>query len=126
MKRRNNLEREVRDKHRYKFPNERDEFPGKEIGDLIIEIFLEKHKDFIRKGADLFYECKISLLEAINGVKLAINFLNGKKILIEQKPYEIIQPNTVKTVKNLGMLFLILLINMEIYLLNLKLFYRIN
>ena len=85
--------------------NEGDEFPGRKTGDLVIEIFLEKHKDFIRKGADLLYESKISLLEAINGVKFAINHLNGKRILIESKPDEIIQPNTLKTIKNLGMPF---------------------
>ena len=100
-----NLERGVPDKHRYKIQNEGDEFPGKENGDLIVEIFLQEHKDFIRKGADLFYECKISLLEAINGVKLSLNFLNGKRILIESKPDEVIQPGTLKTVKNLGMPF---------------------
>ena len=64
-----NLERGVPDKHIYKFSNEGDEFPAKKTGDLVIEIFLLKHKNFIRKGADLLYEYKISLLEAINGVK---------------------------------------------------------
>ena len=85
--------------------NEGDEFPGRKTGDLVIEIFLEKHKDFIRKGADLLYECKISLLEALNGVKFAINHLNGKRILIESKPDEIIQHDTLKTIKNFGMPF---------------------
>ena len=100
-----NLERGVDDKHRYKMPNEGNEFPEKETGDLVIEILLQKHKDFIRKGADLFYECKISLLEALSGVKLAINHLNGKKILIESKSDEIIKPDTLKTAKNFGMPF---------------------
>ena len=98
------LERGVHDRHRYKIPGEGDEFPGKETGNLIIEIFLQKHKDFIRKGADLLYECKISLLEAINGVKL-VNHLNGRRILIQSKHDEVIQPGTVKTIKNLGMPF---------------------
>ena len=99
------LERGVHDKHRYKIPGKGDEFPGKETGDLIIEIFLQKHKDFIRKGADLFYECKLSLLEAINGGKFVLNHLNGRRILIQSKSDEIIQPGTLKTIKNLGMPF---------------------
>ena len=36
-------------------PNEGDEIPGKETRYLIIEIFLQKYKDFIRKGVDLLY-----------------------------------------------------------------------
>ena len=79
--------------------------PDVETGDLIIEIFLKKHKDFIRKGADLVYKCEISLLEALTGVKIAITHLDGRRILIQSKPGEIIQPQTLKTVEELGMPF---------------------
>ena len=99
------LERGVPDGHKYKMANVGDEFPGIETGDLIIEIFLQEHKDFIRKGADLWYKCRISLYEALTGVKSAINHLNGKRILIQTKPDEIIQPETIKTVKGFGMPF---------------------
>ena len=57
------LEKGVPDGHRYKMADEGDEYPEIDTGDLIIEIFLKKHKDFIRKGADLVYKCEISLLE---------------------------------------------------------------
>ena len=63
------LDRGVPDRHKYKMANVGDEFPDIEAGDLIIEIFLQEHKDFIRKGADLWYKCKISLYEALTGVK---------------------------------------------------------
>ena len=99
------LERGVPDGHKYKMANVGDEFPGIETGDLIIEIFLQEHKDFIRKGADLWYKCRILLYEALIGVKSAINHLNGKRILIQTKPDEIIQPETIKTVKGFGMPF---------------------
>ena len=99
------LERGVPEEHIYKFSNEGDEYPGIENGDLIIKILLQEHKDFIRKGADLFYKCKISLLEALTGVKMIINHLNGRKFLIQSRPDEIIQPESLKTVKNLGMPF---------------------
>ena len=100
-----NIEKGVPDGHKYKLRNEGDEYPGKETGDLIIKIFLKKHKDFIRKEADLLYKCEISSLQALTGVKLIINHLNGRKILIHSKPGNIIQPQTLKTVKELGMPF---------------------
>ena len=79
------LEKGVPDGHRYKMADE--------------------HKDFIRKGADLVYKCEISLLEALTGVKIAITHLDGRRILIQSKPGEIIQPQTLKTVEELGMPF---------------------
>ena len=99
------LEKGVPDGHRYKMACEGDEYPEVETGDLIIEIFLQKHKDFIRKGADLLYKCEISLLEALTGVTLAITHLDGRRILIKSSPGEIIQPQTLKTVEELGMPF---------------------
>ena len=99
------LDKGVPDGHRYKMAEEGDEYPDVETGDLIIEIFLKKHKDFIRKGADLVYKCEISLLEALTGVKFAITHLDGRRILIQSGPGEIIQPETLKTVEELGMPF---------------------
>ena len=99
------LEKGVPDGHRYKMADEGDEYPEIDTGDLIIEIFLKKHKDFIRKGADLVYKCEISLLEALTGVSIAITHLDGRRILIQSKPGEIIQPQTLKTVEELGMPF---------------------
>ena len=99
------IDKGVPDGHRYTMAGEGDEEPDIETGDLIIEIFLDKHKDFIRKGADLVYKCEISLLEALTGVKIAITHLDGRRILIYTQPGEIIQPQTLKTVEELGMPF---------------------
>lgn len=99
------IDKGVPDGHRYTMGGEGDEYPDIETGDLVIEIFLEKHKDFIRKGADLIYKCEISLLEALTGVKIAITHLDGRRILIYTNPGEIIQPEKLKTVTELGMPF---------------------
>ena len=99
------LDKGVPDGHRYTMGGEGDEYPDIETGDLVIEIFLDKHKDFIRKGADLIYRCEISLLEALTGVKIAITHLDGRRILISTEPGEIIQPEKLKTVSELGMPF---------------------
>ena len=44
-------------------------------------------------------------MEALTGVKFAITHLDGRRILIESNPGEIIQPETLKTVEELGMPF---------------------
>jgi DnaJ-class molecular chaperone len=48
-------------------------------GDVHIRIFIEKHKEFIRKGADLFVDKKITLLEALTGTNYEFKHLDGKK-----------------------------------------------
>lgn len=46
---------------------ESDEYPGIMAGDLHVRIFVDKHKTYTRKGADLYLEKKITLLEALTG-----------------------------------------------------------
>ena len=90
---------------RYTFAGESDEVPGVEAGDIVVEILVQKHKRFIRKGADLVYTADISLLEALTGFELVIEHLDGRKILIKPRQGEIIKPMVPKTVKELGMPF---------------------
>ena len=99
------IDKGVPDGYRYTVKDEGDQHPEIENGDTVFEIFLEPHKDFKRKGADLVYKCEISLLQALTGLKFVITHLDGKKILIYTKPGEIIEPLKMKTVKELGMPF---------------------
>jgi len=41
-------------------------------GDLHVRIMIKKHKVFSRKGADLYIDKKISLLEALTGFNFEI------------------------------------------------------
>ena len=99
------IDKGVPDGHRYTIKDEGDQYPDIENGDVVFEIYLDKHKDFIRKGADLVYKCEISLLQALTGLKFVITHLDGRKILIHTQPGEIIKPMQLKTVKELGMPF---------------------
>jgi DnaJ family protein A protein 2 len=99
------LDRGAPDGKRYTFQGESDEFPGVEPGDIIVEIMIEKHKKFLRKGGDLVYTADITLLEALTGFKIVITHLDGRKILVQNKPGEIIKPGQLKTVKECGMPF---------------------
>merc|ERR1712159_697950 len=68
-------------------------------------IFVEKHKLFTRKGADLYIDKKITLLEALTGFSMEIKHLDGEKINISSSPGDIIASDTIKTVHNKGMPF---------------------
>lgn len=99
------LDKGIPDGHRYKYTDEGDEYPEVETGDLYVEVFLQKHKDFIRKGADLVYKTEISLLQALSGFSIIITHLDGRKIQIKTKKDEVIKPGKLKTIKELGMPF---------------------
>ncbi len=90
------IDKGAKDGKRYTFQGESDEAPGVESGDVIVEIMIEKHKKFLRKGADLVYSADISLLEALTGFELVINHLDGRSIIITSKKGEIIKPGNVK------------------------------
>jgi DnaJ family protein A protein 2 len=93
------------DGKRYVFPGESDEVPDVEAGDVIVEVMIEKHKRFIRKGADLVYTASISLLEALTGFEMVIEHLDGRKILVKNKEGTIIKPGELKTVRECGLPF---------------------
>jgi len=99
------LDKGVPDGHRYNFPLEGDMIPDVEAGDIFVEIFLEKHKHFVRKGADLIYKAQISLLQSLTGFQLVVTHLDGRHILVSSKEGEIIKPGQFKTIKELGMPF---------------------
>lgn len=56
--------------------------PGVEPGDVIAVIKIRPNKMFTRKGADLYMEKEITLLEALTGVDFTIMHLDGKIIRI--------------------------------------------
>lgn len=65
-------------------------------GDLHIRFRIKPHKLFKRKGADLFVEKEITLLEALTGFNFEILQLDGKKLTVSTIPGDIVAPNTIK------------------------------
>jgi DnaJ family protein A protein 2 len=95
----------VKDNKQFIFDGQSDEMPGVKAGDAIVLLEVEKHRNFTRKGADLYYNLKISLLEALTGFETVIPHFNNKSILVKSTPGEIITPGVTKTVQELGMPF---------------------
>jgi len=99
------IDKGAADGKKYTFAGESDEIPDVEPGDVIVEIEVEKHKNFFRKGADLVYNADISLLESLTGFELLIEHLDRRKILVKNEPGNIIKPGVLKTVVDCGMPF---------------------
>ena len=89
----------------YTFHGEADEYPGTEPGDVIIVVQEQPHKKFKRKGADLLFEHKITLQEALTGVDFVLTHLDGKKIRVKNEPGEVIKPDDLKTIPEKGLPF---------------------
>merc|ERR1719343_492199 len=69
-----------------------DEHPDADTGDVVFVLKQQEHAEFKRKGADLFIERKISLVEALCGFKMELTHLDGRKLLIQTSPGEIVKP----------------------------------
>ena len=90
---------------KYIFHGESDEHPDKDPGDVIIVVDEQPHKVFKRKGADLFMEKEITLLEALTGVNFKVDYLDGSSFVIQNKPGEVLKPNSLMTIEEKGLPF---------------------
>mmetsp|Transcript_22767 Transcript_22767/g.50093 ORF Transcript_22767/g.50093 Transcript_22767/m.50093 type:complete len:512 (-) Transcript_22767:29-1564(-) len=80
------------DGHKVQFREMADEHPDCDTGDVVFILKEQPHPVFKRKGADLFVEKKISLVEALCGFEMELEHLDGRKLLIKTSPGEIIRP----------------------------------
>jgi len=87
------------------FAGEGNEMPGAMAGDLHVIIKTKKHPIFERKGADLFMNKKISLLEALCGVNFKIKHLDGTDVVVCSAPSDVICSGEMKVIQGKGMPF---------------------
>jgi len=83
------------------FPREGDIHPGKEPSDLVFVLHELPHAHYVRDGDNLIYNARITLKQALKGVRLHLPFLDGstKQVLIQK----VISPGLEYPVKNYGM-----------------------
>jgi DnaJ-class molecular chaperone len=96
------LPKGIDENYKTAFPDlgEQPKIPNVKPGDLIINIKIEEHKHFIRKGNDLYYKTDISFIDSIVGKDIIISYFkekinintnifgvisNGKNYLLEGK-----------------------------------------
>merc|ERR1719393_364626 len=80
--------------HKMTFREMADENPDMDTGDVVFILKEQEHKEFKRKGADLFIERKISLVEALCGFEIEVTHLDGRKLLVKSSPGDIVRPLT--------------------------------
>merc|ERR1711957_711641 len=80
------------DGHKMPFREMADEHPECDTGEVIFVLDEQEHKDFKRRGADLFVERNISLVEALCGFQMELTHLDERKLLIKTEPGDIIKP----------------------------------
>lgn len=78
--------------HRVTFQEKSDEHPGVTPGDVVFVLNEAPHAMFKRKGADLYVERNISLVEALCGFELEIKHLDGRVLIVRSKPGDVITP----------------------------------
>jgi DnaJ-class molecular chaperone len=78
--------------HKVVFREKADEHPDHDTGDIVFILKEQSHKEFKRRGADLFIERTISLVEALCGFELEVTQLDGRKLLIKTEPGDIVCP----------------------------------
>lgn len=70
---------------------------------MIVIIKEKKCDNIYRRGADLFMEKQITLIEALTGLDFVFDHLDGRKVRITSK--EVIKHDAMFTAENLGMPF---------------------
>jgi DnaJ family protein A protein 2 len=75
-----------------KFSGMGNESPNADAGDVVFVLQQKEHATFKRKGADLLIQKSISLSEALCGFKFIVKQLDGRNLLVQSKPGQIIRP----------------------------------
>jgi len=84
----------------YTIHGEGEYVPDGNNGDLIVRIHVQPHSQFKRDGADIFFDQKISMIDAVLGKEIDVPTLEkSEKIKIEQGT----QPNNIIKLKGKGL-----------------------
>ncbi|EYC40517.1 hypothetical protein Y032_0608g593 [Ancylostoma ceylanicum] len=86
------------------FPREGDQSdPEIEPGDVVIVIQVKPHDVFEREGDDLIAKKTISLNEALCGYEIPLKHLDGRTLILKNKPGDIITPDCIRGIVGEGM-----------------------
>lgn len=83
------------------FKEQGHENTGKKTSDLIFKIIERQHPEFERKGNDLIYTAKISLIQALCPESIKIVTLDGRTLMVSLD--EIVHPKSLKKIAGEGM-----------------------
>jgi DnaJ family protein A protein 2 len=98
------IEKGMQDSQKIPFRGESNQEPGGvETGDLIVVLQCEEHDTFTRNHDDLFMTHTVNITEALCGFKLVIDHLDGRSLILNSPPGDMIAPGTIRAVQKEGM-----------------------
>lgn len=77
------IEKGMHDGQRITFPGEGDQKPGLERGDIVIVLEEKEHPLFVRKGVNLFTKMRLSMSEALTGLRRTLRTLDGRTLVVQ-------------------------------------------
>tara|TARA_B110000977_G_C11089642_1_gene496200 strand:- start:7589 stop:8551 length:963 start_codon:yes stop_codon:yes gene_type:complete len=86
---------------RFVFENEGNIRPGLNSGPIVYVVQAKKHETFKRKGYDLIYVARVSLIDAISGCTVSLTGIDGSKLTVPVT--DIVDGGSTKVVGNEGM-----------------------
>jgi len=86
------------------FMNEGDQSPDIDVpGHIVIVLQLLKHQTFKREGDDLRMTQKLSLAEALCGFQFTITHMDGRQLVVNNQPGQMIKPGEKMAIVGEGM-----------------------
>eukprot|EP00009_Paramoeba_aestuarina_P005497 CAMPEP_0201512488 /NCGR_PEP_ID=MMETSP0161_2-20130828/4730_1 /ASSEMBLY_ACC=CAM_ASM_000251 /TAXON_ID=180227 /ORGANISM="Neoparamoeba aestuarina, Strain SoJaBio B1-5/56/2" /LENGTH=407 /DNA_ID=CAMNT_0047908361 /DNA_START=167 /DNA_END=1390 /DNA_ORIENTATION=- len=99
-----NIDRGMKSGSKITFDGKASQEPGVMPGDIVI--ILQEKPDpscpFVRKGDDLIYQHDLTLSEALTGYRFGITHLDGRTLIIESEPNDIVKPGDIRVVEGEG------------------------
>jgi len=97
------VDKGMEDGQKITFADEGDQEPGLEPGDIIIVLDEKEHPVFKRQGVNLIMKMHISLSEALTGMRRTVETLDGRTLVVQTVPGEVIKNGEIKCVLGEGM-----------------------
>lgn len=92
----------MKSNQKFTFYGEGDQEPGKEAGDVIIQLEEKPHSLFQRHGKDLAMRMDLELSEALCGLKRVVKTLDDRHIVVSTKPGQVIKHSSTKMIESEG------------------------
>lgn len=92
----------MKSNQKFTFYGEGDQEPGREAGDVIIQLEEKPHSLFQRHGADLAMKMDLELSEALCGLQRVVKTLDDRNIVISTPPGQVIKHSSTKMIEGEG------------------------
>ena len=97
------IDKGMRDGQHVRFTGEGDQDPELEPGDIVIVLDEKESEHLTRRGLDLIHKMTLSLSEALCGFQRTVATLDGRTLVIDQRPGAVMKHGDCRVVADEGM-----------------------